>query len=92
MVDAKIFMAAERNGHKGQILAALRNRFPEIPEQVISQTLQAEVQSRFLFPVSSVLWRICRCILVLNDSNSPTLGYGSQVSVFQQLDLFLSVV
>lgn len=42
MVDAKIFMAAERNGHKGQILAALRNRFPEIPEQVISQTLQAE--------------------------------------------------
>jgi len=43
MVDAKIFMAAERNGHNGQIFEALRNRFPEIPEQVISRTLQAEV-------------------------------------------------
>lgn len=47
MVDAKYFMAAERNGYNGQIFEALRNRFPEIPEQVISQTLQAEV-SRFL--------------------------------------------
>ena len=43
MVDAKFFMAAERNGHNGHIFEALRNRFPEIPEQVISQTLQSEV-------------------------------------------------
>ncbi|XP_020622219.1 uncharacterized protein LOC110059837 [Orbicella faveolata] len=42
MVDAKYFMAAERNGYNGQIFEALKNRFPEIPEQVISQTLQAE--------------------------------------------------
>ena len=53
MVDAKIFMAAERNGYNGQIFEALRNRFPEIPEQVISQTLQAEVSfvliSNFIF-------------------------------------------
>lgn len=43
MVDAKYFMEAERNGYNGQIFEALKNRFPEIPEQVISQTLQAEV-------------------------------------------------
>ncbi|KAM7433997.1 hypothetical protein ABFA07_015830 [Porites harrisoni] len=42
MVDTTIFMAAERNGHSGQIFEALRNRFPEIPEQVISRTLQTE--------------------------------------------------
>ncbi|XP_078372435.1 uncharacterized protein LOC144656084 isoform X2 [Oculina patagonica] len=42
MVDAKYFMATERNGYNGQIFEALKNRFPEIPEQVISQTLQAE--------------------------------------------------
>lgn len=47
MVDAKYFMATERNGYNGQIFEALKNRFPEIPEQVISQTLQAEV-GRFL--------------------------------------------
>lgn len=35
-------MATERNGHNGQIFEALRSRFPEIPEQVISNTLQAE--------------------------------------------------
>lgn len=42
MVDAKYFMAAERNGYNGQIFEALRSRFPEIPERIISQTLQAE--------------------------------------------------
>ena len=47
MVDAKLLMATERNGHNGQIFEALRSRFPEIPEQVISNTLQAEV-GRFL--------------------------------------------
>lgn len=47
MVDAKYFMASERNGYNGQIFEALKNRFPEIPEQVISQTLQAEV-GRFI--------------------------------------------
>ncbi|KAJ7394372.1 TGF-beta activated kinase 1 MAP3K7 binding protein 3 [Desmophyllum pertusum] len=35
-------MATERNGYNGQIFEALRNRFPEIPEQFISQTLQTE--------------------------------------------------
>ena len=48
MVDAKLFMAAERNGHNGQIFEALRNRFPEIPEQLISQTLQSEVRLLFV--------------------------------------------
>ncbi|XP_029209972.2 mitogen-activated protein kinase kinase kinase 7-interacting protein 3 homolog isoform X1 [Acropora millepora] len=41
MVDAKLFMAAERNGYNGQIFEALKNRFPEISEHVISQTLQS---------------------------------------------------
>lgn len=44
MVDARLFMATERNGYNGQIFEALRNRFPEIPEQFISQTLQTEVR------------------------------------------------
>lgn len=61
MVDAKIFMATERNGYNGQIFEALRNRFPEIPEQVISNTLQSEV-GRFLISVSSPSWTICRLL------------------------------
>ena len=62
MVDTTIFMAAERNGHSGQIFEALRNRFPEIPEQVISRTLQTEVLLSFVISVSSFLWRICRTV------------------------------
>lgn len=57
MVDAKIFMATERNGHNGQIFEALRSRFPEIPEQVISNTLQAEV-GRFLIPMLGRIWTV----------------------------------
>lgn len=51
MVDAKLFMAAERNGYNGQIFEALKNRFPEISEHVISQTLQSVVSFVKLFPV-----------------------------------------
>lgn len=70
MVDATIFMAAERNGHSGQIFEALRNRFPEIPEQVISRTLQTEVLLFCVISVSSFLWRICRYSQLLFVSGS----------------------
>lgn len=70
MVDAKHFMAAERNGHNGQIFEALRNRFPEIPEQVISLTLQSEVKpfdGWFLVSFSQALWGILTCYLFIDS-------------------------
>lgn len=68
MVDAKFFMATERNGHNGQIFEALRSRFPEIPEQVISNTLQAEHGNPE------------RCLSIL-AAESDRLLYGGNVEV-----------
>ncbi|XP_068698327.1 mitogen-activated protein kinase kinase kinase 7-interacting protein 3 homolog isoform X1 [Montipora foliosa] len=67
MVDAKFFMAAERNGHNGHIFEALRNRFPEIPEQVISQTLQSEHGNPE------------RCLTILSAESNRILYGGTDV-------------
>lgn len=61
-------MATERNGHNGQLFEALRSRFPEIPEQVISNTLQAEHGSAE------------RCMSIL-EAESDRLLYGGNIEV-----------
>lgn len=76
MVDAKFFMAAERNGYNGQIFEALRNRFPEIPVQVISQTLQSVVSFVKLFPMpvsGSLFGRFEQCGYLIEWSERSKL-------------------
>lgn len=85
MVDAKYFMAAERNGYNGQIFEALKNRFPEIPEQVISQTLQAEVSR-----ISNVTLVTClRDFLITYITDSASSVFRSDTAVLYQHVLIL---
>lgn len=79
MVDAKYFMATERNGYSGQIFEALKNRFPEIPEQVISQTLQAEV-GRFV--IFLIYWLFLLRILENASSDFCSIAFVFQQHVF----------
>lgn len=85
MVDAKYFMAAERNGYNGQIFEALKNRFPEIPEQVISQTLQAEVSR-----ISNLTLATClKDLLIIYITDLASSVFRSGAAVLHQHVLIL---
>lgn len=85
MVDAKLFMAAERNGYNGQIFEALKNRFPEISEHVISQTLQSVVSFVKLFPVpvsGSLFGLFGQCGHFIERSEKVELLWWNHVLLF----------